>query len=121
MASFLSRFNQFRTVVRCPSCSQKLRVPRKISAVIRVKCSSCQTQFDVQFKHPLAGFMNYDRTLSFRQNLIQIWRRFLQLPLMVKVLVFILIFSLFQFVASLFSGSPSPVVDDVKSPSGYLL
>ena len=112
MKNFLSRFNQFRTVVKCPVCQQKLRVPKKLSKVIRVTCTSCHNQFDVQFSHPLAPFLKYKRSLSVQENMKRFFVSFQGLPLSAKLVLMIFILSLgyflFSIVFSLFANPPLP-------------
>ncbi len=66
---------------------------------LRISCPKCQTQFDIQFKHPLQGFFRWDRKQSFQQNLNGYTQRFKALPrstqyvIIAGLVLFILLFT----------------------------
>ncbi|MBI4902326.1 MAG: zinc-ribbon domain-containing protein [Acidobacteria bacterium] len=43
-------FESGKTVMECPSCSGKMRVPIKVDNAIRVTCPHCRDQFTISVK-----------------------------------------------------------------------
>ena len=81
MKSLLKYLSPFHKVIRCPSCQQSLRIPIKLGKRLQIRCSGCQSHFEVSFELPFRRFsqqFHQIRTSSLHQlgkEGVQYWNR----------------------------------------------
>lgn len=67
-------------VVGCPSCHQKIRIPIRPGKSLEVRCQKCTTTFQINFQTPFKEVFQWNRSLSFVQNVMAMKGAYQRLP-----------------------------------------
>ena len=89
--SFLKNLKERKRIITCMKCGQKLRVPIASSNTLRITCPKCRATFDLKFVNPLKTVFNWNKQLSFKANIFQMFNKINQLPKGTRLILIIFI------------------------------
>ena len=75
----LKNLDPRKKIIQCPHCQQRLRIPIKFGKVLNISCHNCKGMFELNFKNALLELMQWNKKISFQDNINTMRKTFMSL------------------------------------------